>query len=108
MITATSANCMIASFLYISGVVVSVMLGLRWMIKTNEEITLTDVIICCFLGIPSWLSVISIVLTHLIEIGGGIVIYRRKKRREENVYNMHPFSRTGKENHGGKVESETD
>jgi len=81
MVTAASISSMIVSFLYISGVVVSVMLCLRWLIKTDGEITLTDVITCCFLGIPSWLSVISIILTRLIETGGEITVYRRKERR---------------------------
>lgn len=72
---------MIAALLYISGVIISVMLCLRWMIRTNEEITLTDVIICCFPGIFSWLSAVSIFLTHIIDVGNNIIIWRRKKRR---------------------------
>ena len=69
-------------FVYLFGVVVSVIVFLYVTMRSEGEITLADVVLCCFLAVLSWLSVFVYFVVVVLKALDNVVVWQRRGEDE--------------------------
>ena len=69
-------------FVYLLGVVVSVIVFLYVTARSEGEITLADIMLCCFLAMLSWLSVFVYFVVVALKALDNVVVWQRREEDE--------------------------